>query len=187
MTEKTTATRVTYSVAEVAAMTGLSEVLVRKRVRNGLIPSTTVGDRRLIPASWVDALNPDICGKCHQQVTREDSVPLRINGEAWGFVCNDCRDAAVEDSERVLRDATYRDQIAALRSAERSAPGFKISPRFYDSFDKFLIDGEVYRVYENGTVTIDTREGTRKIMRPGAANLVMLAFANAPQNEEARA
>lgn len=49
--------RVTYSVAEVAAMTGLSEVLVRKRVRLGLIPSTTVGDRRLIPASWVDALN----------------------------------------------------------------------------------------------------------------------------------
>lgn len=48
--------RVTYSVAEVASMTGLSEVLIRKRVRLGLIPSTTVGDRRLIPSSWLDKL-----------------------------------------------------------------------------------------------------------------------------------
>lgn len=52
--------RVTYTVAEVASMTGLSQVLVRKRIRLGLIPSTKVGDRRLIPASWIASLTDDI-------------------------------------------------------------------------------------------------------------------------------
>jgi hypothetical protein len=51
--------RVTYTIAEVAAATGLSESGVRKAMRQGDIPTATkVLTCQLVPASWVRALDP---------------------------------------------------------------------------------------------------------------------------------
>jgi excisionase family DNA binding protein len=51
--------RVTYSVKEVAAKTGLSLSGVYQLAERGEIPSTRAGRRWLIPASWLDSLDPD--------------------------------------------------------------------------------------------------------------------------------
>lgn len=48
--------RVTLTVTEVAGATGLSEVMLRKHIADGGIPSIKVGRRRLIPATWLTTL-----------------------------------------------------------------------------------------------------------------------------------
>ena len=50
--------RVTYSVKEVAAKTGLSLSGVYQLVERGEIPSKRAGRRWLIPASWLESLDP---------------------------------------------------------------------------------------------------------------------------------
>ncbi len=48
--------RVTYTVTEAAAATGMSPSGIRKAMSEGVIPTVTVGRRKLVPAGWVRSL-----------------------------------------------------------------------------------------------------------------------------------
>lgn len=55
----TTTARRFYTIGEIALATGLSKVMIHRQVRDGGIPSTKVGQRRLIPTTWLRTLDPE--------------------------------------------------------------------------------------------------------------------------------
>ncbi len=167
----TTDKRVTYSVAEVAEMTGLSEVTVRKRVRLGLIPSTTVGDRRLIHASWVDSLNPTMCGKCGTSVSAENRTPLRIADDAWGFVCDDCLEAARAETHRIREARIHESVMTTLLDAPRGTDGDVPDVEHVT----YTISDRTFRFFEDGTIALIEGDSIRRILHPGAQNLAIIA------------